>query len=259
MSQLKKSGRWAVAVLAVACTATSVMTGHVAARPNDPVDPKSIAPGVPRVPAEPRIPPRPGPNPLPSGSPRFAAAVVSFRAIDESGADWSGSDEVIGHFDSNVDAGFYTRVYGDVDSGDLVEFASGDRCLAPRTNCSTRGVAGPLQLELELWEDDDCNPFLPSCFDTDTGPLDPADDLIGREVVYFSVTQLVDRMDSVGDAINFPVRLGGPCGHQEPGGPVCGHGPLTPTGPEYELRIVIKRYADAPEIPPICCFRATAI
>ena len=85
-----------------------------------------------------------------------------------------------------------------------------------------------------------------SCFDGYAGGIiDSADDLIGRVERTYGTRNLA-RLDDVGDSMNVGFILGGPCGHQEPGGAVCGYGPLSSTGPEYELRVVIQRVSDAP-------------
>ena len=121
---------------------------------------------------------------VPWDSATYTVEVHGFTAIDESGADWTGSDEVFGLFDSNVGSPIKTRTFGDVDSGEFRRVPSLERCLAPQRlvsggrrygwlwvphanwNCrpSEGGVAGPIHLDMELLEDDDCNPFLPSCF-----------------------------------------------------------------------------------------------
>jgi hypothetical protein len=205
----------------------------------------------------------PTPQQQGAGEQRYVVAVHSFRAIDESGADWSGSDEVIGAFGSTRGHGIVTTSHGDVDTGDRVDFTNTERCLAPqrilsggvtygslwapedRWECDPRGVPAPIGMHLGLWEDDDCSAGPgPACFDSVLGPLDNADDLIGRVEVTYDAVQLA-RLDRVGDSMNVPFTLGGPCGHQDPGH-VCGVGGLGPTGPEYELRVVIKRVNDAP-------------
>ena len=203
---------------------------------------------------------------VPNGEPRYAVSVVSFRALDESGYDWSGSDEVFGIFASTRGHPTATSVHGDVDSGDLVDFTALERCLAPQRiisgqvpaggtlvapddtwECDSRGASAPIGLNLELWEDDGCPKVFPySCFDGYAGGIiDSADDLIGRVERTYGTRNLA-RLDDVGDSMNVGFILGGPCGHQEPGGAVCGYGPLSSTGPEYELRVVIQRVSDAP-------------
>ena len=188
--------------------------------------------------------PRPPVTPV-EGERRYAVSVVSFRAIDESGPDWSGSDEVSGQFYSTRGYGIITSEYGDVDTGDLVYFGDLERCVAPqrilsgspfwgvlsapygdRWQCDPAGVPAPIGLYLSLWD------------------TFPSVDLLGKVEVTYDADDLA-RLTKPGDSLNVGFILGGPCGHQEPGH-VCGQGPLTATGPEYELRVVIQRMNDAP-------------
>ena len=196
------------------------------------------------------------------GEPRYTVEVLGFTALDESGADWSGSDEVFGLFSSTRGYSVRTKKQGDVDSGNSRAFASQERCLtrqrvlsgspdrgwliAPDTrwDCDPRGAPAPIGLRLELFEDDGCNPFFPSCFNTYSPPVrDPADDLIGRVERTFDASEL-SRLRRVGDAFTTSFVLGGPCGYQPPNH-VCGTGWLTPTGPEYRLFIIVRRVEDA--------------
>ena len=63
------------------------------------------------------------------GEPRYTVELVSFKAHDESGADWSGSDEVFGLFRSTGGYSVRTAKQGDVDSGNSRAFGSQERCL----------------------------------------------------------------------------------------------------------------------------------
>ena len=92
---------------------------------------------------------------VPNGEPRYAVSVVSFRALDESGYDWSGSDEVFGIFASTRGHPTATSVHGDVDSGDLVDFTALERCLAPQRIISGQVPAGgTLVAPDDTWECD---------------------------------------------------------------------------------------------------------
>jgi hypothetical protein len=203
---------------------------------------------------------------VPAG-PTYTVEVHGFTAIDESGADWTGSDEVFGLFHSNVGSPVKTRTFGDVDSGEFRRIPSLERCLAPQRltsggrrygwlwvphatwNCrpSQGGVAGPIHLNMELLEDDDCNAFFPSCFNSwwPPGIRDPNDDVIGVVDVTYSAAELARRLPRVGDVIVDKFTLGGPCGNQPPDH-VCGNGPLSSSGPEYKLTINIRKATDSP-------------
>jgi hypothetical protein len=252
--------RWTLLLTAALAAALSVVAVP-AAIPAIGIGSVASGPGV--ASAGPIRPP--GTSQVLLGEPRYTIEVLHFRALDESGADWNGSDEVFGLFHSTRGYSTRTSKHGDVDSGDFRRIASGERCLAPqrilsggttegwlvapdgtRWECDSRGTPGPIGLRLELWEDDGCNPFFPSCFNTYVPPVrDPNDDLIGRVEVTYTASQLASRLPNVGDRFGDTFTLGGPCGHQAPNH-VCGVGPLTATGPEYELLVSVHRVSDAP-------------
>ena len=252
--------RWAVLVI-VAAVAAALSVMAVPAGALTPVRESGEASRLRVAAVGPMLPPGPGKT---IGEPRYTVELVSFKALDESGADWSGSDEVFGLFRSTGGYSVRTVKQGDVDSGNSRAFGSQERCLtrqrvlsgsadrgwliAPdgtRWDCDPRGVPAPIGLRLELFEDDGCNAFFPSCFNTYSPPVrDPADDLIGRAEPTYSAGELASRLRRVGDAYVTGFTLGGPCGHQPPGH-VCGVGPFTATGPEYRLTIVVRRVNDA--------------
>ena len=60
----------------------------------------------------------PGSTQPPPSEHRYTVEVHGFKAIDESGADWSGSDEVFGFFGATGGRWVRTSKYGDVDTGD---------------------------------------------------------------------------------------------------------------------------------------------
>jgi hypothetical protein len=207
---------------------------------------------------------------VPLGGPLYSVEVHGFRAIDESGIDWPGSDEVFGLFRSTRGYSTKTSVYRDVDSGDFRRFGNQERCLAPqrilsgrpfgsvlvapgdRWDCSpsTTGVLAPIGLTLALWEDDACGHF-PECFDSTSpeGIVDPNDDLIGRTEVTYDSLELERRLREVGDVMVDHFILGGPCGHKPNGG--CVKSWPDSTGPEYRITINIRLVREAPVVTPV--------
>src|SRR5690606_38397048 len=85
--------------------------------------------------------------------PQFVAEAVRFTAIDESGYDWWGSDEVYAVFSDLNPSVFVgiTAVRENVDTGDSHDFSPDERCLAPRPDCSG-GVSEFLHFEFSFWE-----------------------------------------------------------------------------------------------------------
>jgi hypothetical protein len=202
------------------------------------------------------------------GEPLYTVEVHGFTAIDESGYDLSGSDEIFGIFRSNRGDAVRTSTYGDVDTGEFRRIASGERCLAPQHllsdtpripgwlwapyntwDCppSEGGVPGPINLILELLEDDaycgaalGCsNPYVPQV-------IDPADDRIQRILLSYSRGRLESRLRHSGDLLADKFTFGGAC--EDP--PGCVSHPASATGPEYKLTINIRRVNDPLETAP---------
>jgi hypothetical protein len=181
--------------------------------------------------------------------PQFVAEAVGFKAIDESGYDWPGSDEVYAVFsDLNPNlSDLVTSTYDDVDTGETQSFGPDERCIAQRPKCD-HGVSEILHFEVSFWEED-CphDRFLPpTCICHADGPgvhnylrhgQCYRDDLIGREEVLMSREQLLAALPRVGDSVEHKFILGGLCGPTEG---YCGG----PTGPEYEFTYRITRLPD---------------
>jgi hypothetical protein len=167
--------------------------------------------------------------------PQFVAEAVSFKAIDESGYDWAGSDEVYAVF-SDLNSklmDLVTSQHGDVDAGETRTFGTDERCIAPRPKCD-HGVSEILHFEVSFWERDE-RPW-EFCYG----------DAPGLHYV-LRHGKLLDALPRVGDSVERKLILGGPCGYHPPGEPgelvACGGG-LTPTGPHYELTFRITRLPD---------------
>jgi hypothetical protein len=182
--------------------------------------------------------------------PQFVAEAVRFKAIDESGYDWPGSDEVRAVFsDLNPNlVDLVTKKFEDVDAGETFKFGPDERCIAPRPKCD-HGVSEILHFKVSFWEADDPPPHFPHfCYGDAPGVhywlrhgVCVGDDLIGRGEVLMSREQLLAALPRVGDSVEQKLILGGPCGHVE--GEV-GCGPPSPSGPEYELTFRITRLDD---------------
>jgi hypothetical protein len=181
--------------------------------------------------------------------PQFVAEAVRFKAIDESGYDWPGSDEVYAVFsDLNPNlSDLVTSTYDDVDTGETQSFGPDERCIALRPKCD-HSVSEILRFEVSFWEEDcpHARFFPPSCFCYSDGPgvhyflrhgKCTSDDLIGREEILMSREQLLAALPRVGDSVEHKFILGGPCGPDaQCGGP--------PWGPEYEFTYRITRLPD---------------
>lgn len=182
--------------------------------------------------------------------PQFVAEAVRFTAVDESGYDSFGSDEVYAVFsDLNPRiSDLVTATYGNVDTGDTRDFGRNERCITPRPACD-KGVSEILYFEVSFWERDEPPwPFAEFCYGDIPGlhyylrhGVCSDDDLIGNRSVIRTREQLLADLPDVGDSVEYKLVLGGPCGPTEG---LCGAGWPGPTGPEYELTYRIRRLPD---------------
>lgn len=185
--------------------------------------------------------------------PRFVVEAVSFTAVDESGIDWSGSDEVIATW-SSAGTRAVTSEFGDIDSGDTVDFLYNQRCIypiGPRTagatslnagngdewGCLAAGGSGPVEFSVWLVEQDG-NGF-PICYP----PPTCYDDIIGTFNFSLDEQQLLQTLPAEGSSRLITKTLGGPCGYV-PSGEIRGCSDWGPTGPEYKFRFRLTRVAD---------------
>jgi hypothetical protein len=94
---------------------------------------------------------------LPGCPPRYKVTASHFKAIDESGADWSGSDEAFWLFNSvgatGTAATRATQVYESMDTDDTQYFGLVDQCV---WGCGQAGAPAPfgIGLSVQLWEQD---------------------------------------------------------------------------------------------------------
>jgi len=143
-------------------------------------------------------------------SPQFVVQAVWFKANDETGWYWTGSDEVYAVF-SDMDPTHYDRetsIYGNVDEGDLVNFKASDQCMAAQPNCD-RGTSS-LNVAFSFWERDSLGfglEFCPGDFQgSHTRLLEgkcTSDDFIGRGSIIYSQQDLVAMLPAVGDSREF--------------------------------------------------------
>jgi hypothetical protein len=167
---------------------------------------------------------------------RYKIEAMHFKALDETGFDWLGSDEVM---IETVDAKGWTvsDEFESVDSGETHKLDPTKSCiigvrpgvvvLGKSSVCDDVGEPAPLWFEVEFWEKDDFG--YPPGFCAVVGPSPGrhggphcandrnGDDFIGRAQLYFS-TQDFDVLPNVGDQYIETVRLN-PCSSD---GDVCG-------------------------------------
>jgi hypothetical protein len=168
--------------------------------------------------------PEPPPPPPPSGGswivePRYKIEALGFRCHSETGADRLGSDEVIVVIDICPDdvhcVTTYSRIFGNVDSGDSELFESDESCILPIDGvsgqsdtvrfhphpwtCADAGVPGPFGFIVSMYEVDDLS-------------WSNSDDLIGQRTILFTAEELAAAMPNVNDTVDRNIQLGCPDG-----------------------------------------------
>ena len=144
-------------------------------------------------------------------TPQFKVEALWFKANDETGWYWTGSDEVYAVFSdmhpTHTDR--TTSEYDNVDEGDTVNFGANDRCMAAQPNC---GGMADLNVRFSFWESDWEAPLgFSYCNDADTAGLRwrvevgicVDDDLIGKGSIIHSSDVLVAMLPAVGASREF--------------------------------------------------------
>lgn len=154
---------------------------------------------------------------------RYKIEAIRFKARDETGIDWLGSDEVVVE---TTDAKGWTvsREVGNIDSGDTHNFDPAKSCivavrpgvvvLGESSVCESSGEPAPLGFQVELWEQDSIGFPFGFCVAGD-GTLEPGrhigpysagcpdgtgfSDFIGRAQINYSTQELEAALPNVGD------------------------------------------------------------
>lgn len=148
--------------------------------------------------------------------PRFIVQAVGYRAENETGADWTGSDEIYGiFFDSGRNIRVRTRTRGDVDTGETRDFDANQSCITPidvltRNSrgqpstwaCDDAGVRAPFSVHFSLYENDEelLDRRGLGCWNGSDPAVRPdcEDDMIVNAVVMFTERNLLASLPNVG-------------------------------------------------------------
>ncbi len=181
--------------------------------------------------------------------PMFMVEALGFTAVDETGWDWLGSDEIYAVWHSNAIVS--TKIVDDVDSGESSDFHQLQSCINPIAGneiiidgryggvgsgwvCKDEGGPGPIKFSVFFFDDDHPLAHFPYCF---SGSLvtDCEDTFVGKYIGTWSNEELRDGWPAPGTVQNFTVRLD-PC----EGPDVCGEEDF----PDYDFHFRITRMAD---------------
>jgi hypothetical protein len=192
---------------------------------------------------------------------RYIVRITKFDCVDESGVDWTGSDEPVWVFTAKQDNSQARTTRSkefSVDSGDTRRFETdGSRNVIWPKPRASEGALGPISLSIQLWEIDHGDPeniakktelafnaagVIPGLqWVREAPPIVRdqianlfADDLMGSRTLFFSKATLARRLPRVGDRYVGKYRFGGNSGDLP--FEVAG-------GPDYDLYIEITRIA----------------
>lgn len=165
---------------------------------------------------------------------RYKIEAMSFKAHDETGIDFLGSDEVM--IETTDPKGWtVSNEIGNIDTGDTHHFDPAKSCivavrpgtvvLGKSSVCDDAGEPGPLSFQVEFWEKD-TSPFGGFCITASGEHVGPycvndtyGDDFIGRADIYYSTQELEAALPNVGDEQLESIELF-PCPAE-----TCGTGP----------------------------------
>ena len=201
----------AAAVAAVTASSPARQPPRTTASSTAPQPPRVTAPSPARQGAKAPLALRDGQE-ITFTTPQFKVEALWFKANDETGWYWTGSDEVYAIF-SDMDPTHTDRTtstYEDVDEGDTVNFKAADTCMAPQPACES-GMA-ELNVRFSFWESDWAAPL---GFSYCNGADEPGrrwrvevgvcvdDDFIGRGSIIYSRDELIAMLPNVGDSREF--------------------------------------------------------
>jgi len=204
--------------------------------------------------------------------PQFSIKAVYLKAIDETGIDALGSDEIVARFMAN-DNSMLTGKYGSVDNGEIHFFRTPESCIYPaidtdgarnqRWRCDQRGRPGPVTVTVDLYEYDGLiramltDPILDFeiCGASDVATGSSCSGIrneittIGRYRLTFTEAELVDAMPREGMRLTRTLRIDDCSGFVTFENGIC-VGSL-PWEAAYDVKIEITRTKNGPGQPPV--------
>ena len=183
---------------------------------------------------------------------RYKIEAVRFKARDETGIDWLGSDEVMVET-NDANGSTVSNEIGGIDSGDTHDFDPAKSCivairpgfavLGESSVCEEVGEPAPLGFQVEFWEKDLIGFPMGFCVPGSPGPGQHAgphcvndgngDDFIGSARIDYSTQELEAALPNIGDEQIESVTLD-PC-----------PGQLCAGFPDYTFTWRVTRLSDA--------------
>jgi hypothetical protein len=157
--------------------------------------------------------------------PRFSVHAWRIIANNETGWDSAGSDEIYAVYRDLSGSGLivFTAKFGDVDTGEIKNFGSANKCITPIVDtaygpngypiswrCDNAGAPGPVRFRVTLYESDGWSPM--ACAAPPNAPPTPQncdDDNLGSFTHTYTQAQLVNRLPRVGDTFTTEARVNG--------------------------------------------------
>jgi hypothetical protein len=194
----------------------------------------------------------------------YTVRAMTFKCLDESGADFTGSDEPYWVFTALDSQGAAlatnrSREFGQIDSGDTKRFKSGGpgagQNIVWPDKGQGQGAQGPIALSIQLWDADQGDPeqtrkFTEAAFAA-LGVIPPtvwvntipnivrtqliqtiADDIMGSRTLLFPTRRLDNELTRPGDFFEQTFRFSGSSGDLP--FDIAG-------GPDYELTLQVER------------------
>ena len=173
--------------------------------------------------------------------PNYVVRAIRFKCVDESGIDWTGSDEPYWVFSAVDDKGTAlatnkSKVFGDTDSNETKRFPTpgakrGDNIIFPDRGVGSGGP-GPIALSIQVWDKDQGDPektaqatnaalvaaglFPPTKWVAAVGAVVRqdlinliADDIMGSRTILFTQSRLDDTLKEKGEFFEQIFRFSG--------------------------------------------------
>ena len=216
-------------------------------------------------------PGRPGLDNTALSQPRFTVEAIGLKAVDETGFDFFGSDEIVARFTGN-DQQMFTRAYGSMDRGENHAVRGRERCIYPAIDpdgiynhmwsCRPGGGPAPVTVTIDLYEYDGLvrglltNP-LSFCLSGDNDILSSCDPArysstsIGSYRLTFTAAQLVAAMPNSGMSISRTLRVDNCSRTVTIDNGACAYWSWLPNYAAYDVTIRVTRQPNVRVEPPV--------